>query len=222
MSGAQQSSLPNVREMVVVHNGFRRFFGEMPGLVRQARPGDRNGSAVLADHVDLGVEILHDHHGREDDSLWPMLLERAQPQQELIKRMQEQHAELSRRLERMHDASTTYRASTHATERDALAEAIDDLLVVVQEHMRDEEDNILPLCEQVVTAHEWDEMAGGDPPSIKQMAALLPAIEANNTSEDVAMLLGSLPAPVRSVVIPLIVRPMASRYRRRLLATGGA
>lgn len=210
---------PNVREMVVIHNCFRKFYGEMPGLVRSSRADDARAAAVIADHVELGVKILHDHHGREDEALWPLLLDRVQSDTELVQHMQDQHAELTRRLDAMGRANATFRRAPSPKNREALAAAIASMVEVVEEHMAEEESRILPICERTLTPKEWDDMAGGDPPSIKEMAALLPALEGNNTSADVDLLLASLPTPVRAVIIPLIVRPMAGRYQRRLQGT---
>jgi hypothetical protein len=39
---------PNTREMIVVHNVFRRIFGDLPGLVRAVAPGDTARGGVLA------------------------------------------------------------------------------------------------------------------------------------------------------------------------------
>ena len=82
-----------------------------------------------------------------------------------------------------------------------IAAAIASMVEVVEEHMAEEQSPILPICERTLTPKEWDDMAGGDPPSIKEMAALLPALEGNNTSADVDLLLASLPTPVRAVII---------------------
>ena len=174
-------STPNVREMVVVHNGFRQVFGEVPGLLRRVPDGDRKRARRVAGHLRIGLDLLHEHHTSDDTRLWPILLERAKPHHAVIERMEAQH------------------------ER-------------ADEHLSDEEENILPLCERHVSVEEWNAMGGGEDATPKQLLVFLSAIEANNTPEDVKLLLQAMPTPVRVVLRPLVLRPLGLLYRRRLLA----
>ena len=49
------SKLPGAktREMLMVHNAFRREFGLTPALVRGVADGDRQRAETLADHIEL-------------------------------------------------------------------------------------------------------------------------------------------------------------------------
>ena len=68
---------PDTRDMVVVHTGFRRELRLMPELVHAVADGDFERTEVVGAHLELWLTLLHGHHTREDDYLWPLLHERA-------------------------------------------------------------------------------------------------------------------------------------------------
>ena len=92
---------PDTSEMIVIHNVFRRLFGDLPGLLRAAPPGDRARAAVLADAWTEVATGLHHHHTNEDEIL---LAPRARgPRrgraQLLVLRAEEQHERVHELLE---------------------------------------------------------------------------------------------------------------------------
>lgn len=212
------TSAPNVREMVVVHNGFRQVFGEVPGLLRRVLEGDQKRARLVGGHLQIGLDVLHEHHTSEDENLWPLLLERAQPHRAVIERMEAQHERIAALLARAAEQNAAYQVSSSTQDAEALAGTVEALLAVADEHLTDEEEHILPLCERHITADEWNRMGGGDSATPKQLVVFLSAIEANNTPDDVRLLLEGMPTPVRVVLRPLLIRPLGRIYRRRLRA----
>src|SRR6476469_4858339 len=43
------------REMLIVHDVFRREFALMPGLIGTVAPGDRDRAGLVGDHIDGAV-----------------------------------------------------------------------------------------------------------------------------------------------------------------------
>ena len=70
----------DVRDMAIVHRLFRQVYDESARLVRAAPVPSRGRVTFLADHIDLALEGLHNHHEDEDTLLYPKLLERAPEQ----------------------------------------------------------------------------------------------------------------------------------------------
>jgi hypothetical protein len=64
------------RDMIVIHQMFRRQFTAIPGLVSAVPEGEPTKVAVVAEHVSWMVTFLHAHHQGEDELVWPRLLER--------------------------------------------------------------------------------------------------------------------------------------------------
>ena len=64
------------REMLIVHDVFRREFALMPGLIGTVAPGDRDRAELVGDHIDGLTTLLHHHHHGEDANVWPLLVDR--------------------------------------------------------------------------------------------------------------------------------------------------
>ena len=79
---------------------FRQQFRALPGLVRAVPNGDPAGRTVVVDFQQELTTALHHHHEGEDELMWPLLLEQAPMDSELILRMEEQHERISELYQR--------------------------------------------------------------------------------------------------------------------------
>lgn len=153
---ATRHDRPDTREMVIVHNVFRRLFGDLPRLVREVGDGDTDRAAVLADlFLEIGTG-LHHHHTNEDDYLWPLLLSRVTVDRGYVLRAEEQHERAHEALERALGLVNVFRLDASPEHREAFAVALERLDAVLREHMADEEAYVLPLVEQHLTVAEWE------------------------------------------------------------------
>jgi hemerythrin-like domain-containing protein len=207
---------PDTREMVVVHDLFRREFGNLPGLVRGVAPGDTERAAVVVEFLRELAAGLHHHHTGEDELMWPLLLERAPMDSALILRMEEQHeriAELYRRAERF-AGSFTARADVES--RDSLAETLTDLNDALGEHLHDEEVHILPLAERVMTVPEWEALGERGRAGIprNRMPVFLGFLLDANTAEQGRRMLTHVPRPARVAWSLSGRRAFRREYRR--------
>jgi hemerythrin-like domain-containing protein len=146
---------PDTRDMVIVHRVFRREFRTTRELVCGVRPGDTARALVLAEHLADLVAALHHHHEGEDELLWPVLQQRATLDTALIHRMEAQHEELSGGLDRVERLLPEFRRSAEPGTRDALAAALHEVSTVLELHLGEEEERILPLCREHLTVAEW-------------------------------------------------------------------
>lgn len=147
---------PDTREMIIVHNVFRRVFGDLPALLRAVEPGDVARARVLADAYTELSTGLHHHHSGEDELLWPVLMQRVEADCGLVLRAEEQHERVHELLERAEPQVDAFRQAASAPARDALAATIQELDAVLRDHMADEERYILPLVEAHMTVGEWE------------------------------------------------------------------
>jgi iron-sulfur cluster repair protein YtfE (RIC family) len=153
-----ETARPDTREMVIVHNVFRRLFGDLPGLIRAVPDGDVARAAIVCGAVDELAGGLHHHHTTEDELLWPVLLERVELERSFVLRAEEQHERLHELLELVSVQVVPFRASARAADRDALATTLAELDAALREHMADEERDILPLVETHLSVAEWEAM----------------------------------------------------------------
>jgi hemerythrin-like domain-containing protein len=163
----------DVRPMVMLHNALRREFRLLPGLVRGVPDADTARARIAAEHIDFLIAILHAHHHGEDVVLWPILLDRGPAEITPIVHVMEGHHDRIDQLT-MQIATTLagWRASAGSAVGESLAEHLDQLIVVLEEHLGMEEERILPVAAKYVTTIEWDQI--GEAAGIEVDPALHP------------------------------------------------
>lgn len=206
------TSRPDVQEMRVVHRMFRREYGMAAALVRAVPAGDRARAGVVAAHlVELGT-MLHHHHLGEDDLVWPKLHLRTPISNDLVDRMESQHAHVGGLLELVAELLPRWSADGGATHRDALATALDELSPALDQHLLEEERDVLPLIEQHLSAAEWAQLGERAVAAIPKarMLVLFGYVLEDTSPDEQRLMLGVLPAPVR-----LVYRAVGRRRHER-------
>ena len=199
----------NVRDMAIVHRLFRQAYEESARLVRAAPAPSAARVTFLADHIDLALAGLHIHHEDEDALLYPKLIERAPDQAEMTEQVEHEHQLLTTALNAASAACATWRARPSAETGEALAAALDHLNEIVQPHLDDEEQKVVPLAAVTLTQQEWDAMGKSGArriPRKKRAIAFGMMLDALD-DEERAYMLKTVPAPMRMLMPVLIERP---------------
>ncbi|MBM7505870.1 hemerythrin domain-containing protein [Agromyces aurantiacus] len=146
----------DARGMIEIHRMYRASFGEGPALVRGVAEGDAAHADLVGDHLSMLAVSLHAHHEFEDEHLWDTLEERAPACAGHVDRMKEQHAVMLVHLRALDAALPAWRASGRATDATAVLAALDGVNAALAVHLPDEEANIVPVIEAVITQKEAD------------------------------------------------------------------
>ena len=206
-----------VRDMAIVHRMFRRAYDEAARLVRAAPTPSPGRVTFLADHIDLVLGGLHAHHQDEDELLYPKLIERAPEQAPMTEQVEHEHQVIATALDAAMAACATWRQRPSAETGEALAVALDHLNEVVQPHLDDEEQKVVPLAAVTLTQEEWDAMGrrgmNSVPRNKRGIAAgmMLEPLAA----ADRAYMMKHMPAPVR-LLFPLLVERPWNKYANTL------
>jgi iron-sulfur cluster repair protein YtfE (RIC family) len=192
--------------MYVTHDAFRRDLARLEAAAaegRAASPGVRAGWETFK------TQLLV-HHTVEDAWLWPRLTERVEDRPgapALLNDMEAEHARLDPLLEEFDRALAT--GETGLTER---AKALTEVLVG---HLEHEEDEALPLIQEVMTPAEWSEFgrAMARRQGVRGAAVYIPWIQDGMPRADRHRFLAELPAPARALDRAV----WTPRYRRRRL-----
>ncbi|WP_225627434.1 hemerythrin domain-containing protein [Streptomyces werraensis] len=216
---SETTKRPDSREMVAVHDMFRREFSALPGLAENVEPGDEGHTTVVADHVDFVAGLLHAHHAAEDALLWPKLQERTPGDvAPLLSTMQTQHNRIDQQLDAVDAAMKQWRATPDEVSRDAAVRSLRDLLPTLEEHLATEEAGILSLIDEHLSAPEFAEVGRHGlahlPPSSHPLlfGMLLHDID----PEMYELVRGTVPAEIFDVVS--VVGPQEyAAHRERLL-----
>jgi len=145
--------------MIDIHRMFRRSFGEGPRLVRGVAAGDTAHADAVATQLTTISLGLHAHHEGEDTMLWDPLEQRAPSCAVHVERMKAQHAELLVHLTALDAALPSWRASAGAADAAGVVSALDGINHALAAHLPDEEGNIVPVMETVITQKEVDALS---------------------------------------------------------------
>jgi len=152
--------LTDTSDMPLLHDAFRRGFGEARAQIGFIEDGDQQRAAHYSDYLTELLWLLDAHHTGEDELLYPLLVERAPQETELWARMEEQHSSLESDLEAANEAAATYAKSGTAVDASALAHACETLLARLEVHLRQEEAEVLPIAARTITPEEWGQLPG--------------------------------------------------------------
>jgi hypothetical protein len=183
-----------------IHQLFRRAFTDAPGLVRGVPAGDTARMRVVAAHVREVAEGLHHHHEGEDLLLWDTLEQRAPACALHVGLMRSQHAGVAALLRELDAALPAWEADASAPARDAVAVRLDDLHRLLDLHLGQEEDAIMPTASSVMSQREWDQLHAHGMAAIPRNRMFLQLgwlVDAMPPSERDGWLRTNLPAPVR-------------------------
>jgi hemerythrin-like domain-containing protein len=187
--------------MGIVHRTLRRTFDESARLLRAADEPTPERITFLANHIALTLDLLHLHHHGEDLKLWPVLIERAPAEAEMVREVADQHEAVDSSIGRIRELLSSWRDNPDTTTRDALADSLENLTVVLSAHLDDEERLVVPLAAVTMTQDEWNAIGEHARSSIPQeqiflvFGMLLEPLD----DDERAFMLAPLPPPVREL-----------------------
>ena len=190
-----------VRDMGIVHRTLRTTFDESAGLVRAASDPTPERVAFLASHIALTLDLLHLHHSGEDEKLWPILVERAPAEADMVRGVADQHSEVDSAIQDVRKLVDAWRQSPDAATQGALADSLEGLTTTLGAHLDDEERLVVPLAAVTMTQDEWNAIGEHARSSIPQeqiflvFGMLLEPLDADER----AFMLAPLPPPVREL-----------------------
>ena len=214
MDADTASDRPLIQQMVVIHRVFRREFGLLPALIRGVAADDLERAKAVADHAAGLLRFVHIHHSGEDEFLWPVLLERVEVETDLIRRMEDQHVHVAALIPRAQELLPSWAAQPSTERGEEVATTFEQIAAALDEHLGEEEKQILPLVEEHLTVEEWSRLgqhatASLSPPDL--MASLAAILEEADDDER-AMFTAVLPPPV----LTMFVEQAEPAYRNRM------
>jgi hypothetical protein len=153
--------------------------------------------------------MLHIHHEGEDELLYPKLIERSPDRAPMLEDVEHEHEQIKAALDAAADRCSAWRQSPSTETADELAVALDKLSTDLEQHLDDEEEQVVPLAAVTLTQQEWDAMgdhAVAQIPGKQRPIAFGMLLDPLNDDER-ARMKRTLPTPVRLLSPLLIDRP---------------
>ncbi len=140
------------REMLMLHDVFRREFSLMPRAVRATTAGDTERANAVGAHLTAVSTMLHNHHSLEDAQVWPLLTRLAPDEaNQYVGLMEDQHKKVADLGDEVNVALREWQATATEQARETLAQAIEHFVPTLKEHLATEEKNVVPLMEKCIT-----------------------------------------------------------------------
>jgi Hemerythrin HHE cation binding domain len=198
------------RDMLMIHNMFRREFALMPGLVGAVVPGERDHALIIGDHVRAVIALLHGHHTHEDEDIWPLLLDRCNEAAPLVRLMEGQHHQVATVLRQVDEALRIWRDAVTAESRQALMDVLGRLIPALKEHLGAEEDRVVPLMEQSITVAEFHATLGSElAAEPAQLPLTMGLLMYEGDPDSIDRFIAGMPADVRPVIRQLAAKTFA-------------
>ncbi|HEX9993758.1 MAG TPA: hemerythrin domain-containing protein [Acidimicrobiales bacterium] len=146
---------PDLSGFEGVHLTLRAGLEELTAAVGAWRPGDAATAAVLHRLWHHFAKGLHHHHVGEDDLVWPALRAAAPGFAEQEERMRSEHADVDGHLGEADTAFAAFAERPDEASAERLRVTLGRLGASLEEHLRHEEDDVLPLINEHLAADAW-------------------------------------------------------------------
>ncbi|MFF1680007.1 hemerythrin domain-containing protein [Streptomyces sp. NPDC058256] len=191
MAVAQQAQI-NFAVMYATHDAFRRDLQRLAAAVAAGRAK----TPEVRDGWENFKFQLHLHHTVEDSDLWPRVagaVTGRPADQKLLDEMEAEHAQLDPVLASVDDGMARGAADLPAR--------VAELAQVLGDHMRHEENEALPLIQDVLTGKDWDAFRGAmaRKQGPKGAAVYFPWITDGQNATERKAFLDTMPAPVKAL-----------------------
>ena len=145
-----------LRALYSEHRSIAAVLHGMQYLVREQRSRDRSVDPrvfrAMLYYLDVFAE--REHHPKEEESLFPALRRRSPEAVAILDELGREHAHGERSIRELEQALLRYE---EGGEREflAFAAAVERYVSLYSEHMRKEEQLVMPLAERTLTAADW-------------------------------------------------------------------
>lgn len=209
--------------MRIVHRALRRDLARAEAVLAGASRATTEQRRAVAAHLSWMMRFLHEHHGFEDEALYPLVRRRAGDARDVLDvldRMSSDHEVIAAAITSLDSAAAELVADASDERAEHTLAALTALVAVLGPHLQDEEDHAMPLTSRLITAAEWQAIEKEHNLDRKSMRQL--GFEGH-------WLLDGLGDADRAVVVALVppiprfvlVHGFAGRYRRHTQACWG-
>jgi hemerythrin-like domain-containing protein len=209
--------------MRIVHDAIRRDLARAEAVFREPERAPRAQRRAIGAHIGWLMRFLHAHHASEDNGLYPLVRQRAGAPadvREVLDRMSRGHDAVAKAIDQVKTTSANLAADGSDDAVGRATAALDALGAVLLPHLREEEDQAMPIVSRLVTAAEWqaiEKKHNLDPKSMSELGFEGHWLIDGSSDADRAAVVGLVPLIPRF----LLLHGYARRYRRHAAACWG-
>ena len=202
--------------MRIVHDALRRDLARASGTLAGHERASAEQRRAIGAHLTWMMHFLRAHHAAEDDGLYPLVRERAGTAAELVDvldRMVRQHEAIASAVAPVETAAMALAADGSDDAGQQMRVALDALAAVLLPHLREEEDEAMPITARLITEAEWqaiEKQHNLEPKSMSELGFEGHWLIDSASDTDRAAVIRLVP-PLQRLIL---LRGFAGRYRR--------
>jgi hemerythrin-like domain-containing protein len=159
MTTAPELPLADATAMTRFHRIFREALDGAPRFVGAVAAGDHERADVVGSYYANVLKLLHAHHEAEDETIYPLMVQRLPEHADVINRVNAEHEVVLGTLEATERSVDEWRTDPSTASRDATVAALESLRTILVEHLDHEEAEVVPLIGLCINVAEWGEMS---------------------------------------------------------------
>jgi hemerythrin-like domain-containing protein len=146
--------------MYVMHHGFRRDLRRFASAVRHTPADDVTTWRALRARWARFGHLLHEHHRKEDEAIWPLLVARCTAAGDavalaVLADMEVEHGEIDPLLDSIDAGLSALAAGGPGADAATVADLLDRARVVLGDHLAHEERDAIPIIQAHVDESVW-------------------------------------------------------------------
>src|SRR5687768_16595674 len=196
---------PDTTMMRTVHDAPRRDLARANEVLADAGTLGGDQRCAIGTHLEWMMGFLRAHHASEDNGLYRLAGERADPAARLVlDRMRADHHAVAAAISEVDLAAAALRADRSDDAVRRTATALCALVVVLRPHLQAEEDDAMPIVSRLISAAEWQAIEKEhnlDPKSTSELGFEGHWLIDGSTDADRATVLGLVPPIPRRLML---------------------
>jgi hemerythrin-like domain-containing protein len=144
--------------MYVLHHGFRRDLARFVQAGRRTPVEDAATWRALLERWDVFATLLHDHHHKEDEHVWPLLRTAVAGDADafaVLDAMEAEHGTIDPLLDAVRERLVEMNAAADPSTRDALERLLTEAWETLDHHLGHEERDAIALIQRHVVPSDW-------------------------------------------------------------------
>ena len=212
--GVRQAAAQKVLVNAAIHRALVREFDRTIAL--DAAGCSEEQRRAVGERLARLVDDIHLHHEHEDEHLWPALRRRRPEAAEAVELAEQQHHAIAAAGDVVAAAASRVAESGAADDLTELQQAVSAMREVTVPHLEQEEEEIVPLLVDSLTAEDWEafEAVVQKAVPIKRLGYFAATLADDADPRHITAFTSDLPPPLRWYVTTL-----GSRGYRRETAT---
>jgi len=148
--------------LVEDHRRLARLLDLLEGLLDQFRDGEEPDYELMCELLEYMIDYADQVHHPSEDMIFERLMASPEQKHDILRRLMQQHVALGKVNRRFRELLEGI-VHEEVIRRDEVEELGRDMVAMLREHMRLEDEEVFPLARGALSEADWAELSGTAP-----------------------------------------------------------